>query len=421
MILKKRIRDGIILAGVFIMAVLVFSYLTNKGDDSMTADLGSATFPQISFDCDGFGVNAVPGYAKQMNITEVRDTITPVLKNKLDMELIPYDNKISSLEYKIYTLDGTECLHEDTVKNPGTAVSLPLGSASVLGEERVMEVILHLETGKDVYFYTRVAQTNETNMSACMDYIKAFHEATVDKNTDTDISTALEADEESSNTSYGHVTIHSNYSQVTWGDLKPEIEGGERWSVKETTSTGTSVQLEYRVKCKDEKNKQDTYNVKEFFRVRYDKTARRVYLLDYDRTAEQVFDPSFKVLSAKGILLGITDADVPYLINKKGTIVSFVQADELWNYNKDRDELSLVFSFASTENDDARNLTSEHEIRLLTADKAGNITFAVCGYMNRGEHEGEVGIAIYYYDIEKNSVEEKVFVQTDQSLSLIHI
>ncbi|RHQ54449.1 hypothetical protein DWY31_10495 [Dorea sp. AF24-7LB] len=418
MILKKRIRDGIILAGVFIMAVLVFSYLTNKGDDSMTADLGSATFPQISFDCDGFGVNAVPGYAKQMNITEVRDTITPVLKNKLDMELIPYDNKISSLEYKIYTLDGTECLHEDTVKNPGTDVSLPLGSVSVLGEERVMEVILHLETGKDVYFYTRVAQTNETNMSACMDYIKAFHEATVDKNTDTDISTALEADEESSNTSYGHVTIHSNYSQVTWGDLKPEIEGGERWSVKETTSTGTSVQLEYRVKCKGEKNKQDTYNVKEFFRVRYDKTARRVYLLDYDRTAEQVFDPSSKVLSAKGILLGITDADVPYLINKKGTIVSFVQADELWNYNKDRDELSLVFSFASTENNDARNLTSEHEIRLLTADKAGNITFAVCGYMNRGEHEGEVGIAIYYYDIEKNSVEEKVFVQTDQSYGI---
>lgn len=90
--------------------------------------------------------------------------------------------------------------------------------------------------------------------------------------------------------------------------------------------------------------------------------------------------------------------------------MSFVQADELWNYNKDRDELSLVFSFASTENNDARNLTSEHEIRLLTADKAGNITFAVCGYMNRGEHEGEVGIAIYYYDIEKNSVEEKVFV-----------
>jgi len=156
MILKKRIRDGIILAGVFIMAVLVFSYLTNKGDDSMTADLGSATFPQISFDCDGFGVNAVPGYAKQMNITEVRDTITPVLKNKLDMELIPYDNKISSLEYKIYTLDGTECLYEDTVKNPGTDVSLPLGSASVLGEERVMEVILHLEK-RCVFLYKSCA------------------------------------------------------------------------------------------------------------------------------------------------------------------------------------------------------------------------------------------------------------------------
>ena len=75
MILKKRIRDGIILAGVFIMAVLVFSYLTNKGDDSMTADLGSATFPQISFDCDGFGVNAVPGYAKQMKDVYKRQSV----------------------------------------------------------------------------------------------------------------------------------------------------------------------------------------------------------------------------------------------------------------------------------------------------------------------------------------------------------
>ena len=35
--------------------------------------------------------------------------------------------------------------------------------------------------------------------------------------------------------------------------------------------------------------------------------------------------------------------------------------------------------------------------------------------MNRGEHEGEVGVAIYYYDMEKNSVEEKVFISSNQS------
>ena len=33
----------------------------------------------------------------------------------------------------------------------------------------------------------------------------------------------------------------------------------------------------------------------------------------------------------------------------------------------------------------------------------------------RHEHEGEVGVAVYYYDIEKNSVEEKVFISTNKS------
>ena len=35
--------------------------------------------------------------------------------------------------------------------------------------------------------------------------------------------------------------------------------------------------------------------------------------------------------------------------------------------------------------------------------------------MNRGEHEGQVGVAVYYYNVEQSSVEEKVFIPTDTS------
>jgi hypothetical protein len=55
------------------------------------------------------------------------------------------------------------------------------------------------------------------------------------------------------------------------------------------------------------------------------------------------------------------------------------------------------------------------EIQLLEADGNGNVTFAVYGYMNRGEHEGQVGVAVYYYNVEQSSVEEKVFIPTDTS------
>lgn len=117
----------------------------------------------------------------------------------------------------------------------------------------------------------------------------------------------------------------------------------------------------------------------------------------------------------KGIILGIAPTNLSYKVNKDGTIVSFVEANELWNYNKDSDEVSLVFGFADAENTDVRNLVPDHKIKILKVDAKGNTTFLVSGYMNRGEHEGEVGVAVYYYDIEKNSVEEKVFISTNKS------
>ena len=97
------------------------------------------------------------------------------------------------------------------------------------------------------------------------------------------------------------------------------------------------------------------------------------------------------------ILLGIAKEELPYMANEAGTIVSFVQAGELWNYNQSQDALSLVFSFADSEGYDIRNLCKEHEIQIVSVNEQGDTTFKVIGYMNRGEHEGEVGTAIYLF------------------------
>ncbi len=54
-------------------------------------------------------------------------------------------------------------------------------------------------------------------------------------------------------------------------------------------------------------------------------------------------------------------------------------------------------------------------MKLLSMDEEGNTTFAVYGYMNRGAHEGLVGAAIYYYDIETNGISEVVFIPSSKS------
>ena len=133
----------------------------------------------------------------------------------------------------------------------------------------------------------------------------------------------------------------------------PKISGDVEWSIKESNSVYTSLLAKYQVSCAGDQDEVETYNIKEFFRVRH--SGDEIYLLDYNRTMNQIFNGNKKVLDETGILLGIAPADVPYETNKDGTIVSFVQERDLWTYNKETDELSLVFSFANKEGHDVRS------------------------------------------------------------------
>ena len=413
--LKKRLINVGVLSAVFIVAVIIFSYVTNKGNDNMTADMGAATFPQISFSYGDYKINTLTGYAKRMDVSSMHNTITPIANQSLDVNIEAYGNKFTGASYKVYTLDGTSELESKKIKKAGKNFSLDLSADKILDEERILEVRLNRNGADPVYFYTRIVSDEDANVAQCLNYISDYHENALAKAENAGVGAALEPTDDADNTTLQHVTINSNYEQVTWGSLKPQVEQEERWSIKELNSTCMSVLLQYRVSCKGEENESDRYAVKEFFRVRYIADAQKAYLLDYDRTMDQIFDATKKVLNEKGIILGIAPTNLSYKVNKDGTIVSFVEANELWNYNKDSDEVSLVFGFADAENTDVRNLVPDHKIKILKVDAKGNTTFLVSGYMNRGEHEGEVGVAVYYYDIEKNSVEEKVFISTNKS------
>lgn len=414
---KRYLVNGGILAGIFLAAVIVFSYMTNKENNNITADLGAATRPQVSFSYNGYEINALPAYAKEMDITAVRGTVTPVANGRLEMKLEPHNSKVVSLVYGVYTLDGEEKLWSNELKEPGESVSLTFDNMEILSEERVLKIVLGIKddtTQEEMYLYTRIVDAAGMNTEECLSYIRNFHENALGKVEDAGVGLALEPNEEGDNTTFQHVTIHSDFDHVSWGDLEPQIEGSEQYNVMEMTSMYTSALLEYHVRCKGEENDTDVYNVKEFFRVRHVEGGDD-YLLDYDRTMEQVFDASRVILDDQGLILGITGGSVPHMVNKDGTIVSFVQAGELWNYNKESGEVSLVFSFSDAENTDDRNLLSQHSLRLLKMDNNGNTVFAVYGYMNRGEHEGESGVAVYYYEPEKNAVEEKLFIASDKS------
>lgn len=416
--MKKRwIKAGVLIL-VFVAALGISSLITNRGTDDSTISLGEPTLPRVSFEVEGRNVNTLAGYVSEMDVTAMRDTITPVgADGVLTMSLERYGQEIDSVRYEAYSLNGEYTYLEDAVKDLSEdQVSLNVSRALV---EEIPEAVLKVTLvmhGEEVYYYTRIERMEDLSVKECMNFADDFHTRTFDKGLAADLEQYLEPDESSDNTTFQTVNIHSNLYHVRWGELAPEVSTDVEWSIKESNSVYTSLLAKYQVTCKGDTEEVETYNIREFFRVRC--SEGEMYLLDYNRSMNQIFNGNKQVMDEDGILLGMTDSDVSCEINKKGNVISFVQERDLWTYNQTSDELALVFSFANMEGNDVRSRNDEHEIRIISMDSNGSTTFAVYGYMNRGEHEGKVGVDVYYYDIEKNAVEEKAFIPSTKAFAI---
>ena len=414
---RERIIKLSILVVVFVFALIGFSYLTNRGSADMTADIGTATMPTISFELGEEEVNLLVGHTREMNVAAIRDTIlTFGDKGKIKANIQKYGRQITSLTYTIYTLDGQEKLREETIDNVEKTVELEVDRALPREQEGLLKITLKCD-GQTIYYYTRIVKDNGHHLKDCVEYAQKFHQNALKKQNEDTIKKVLETSSKGDNTTLQHVNIHSDLQHVLWGDLKPEVVGETRVSIQETRKTYTALSLDYEVKCKGDKNKEEIYVVHEFFKIRY--SDKQMYVLDYDRTMEEVFDTSNVVLNDKGVVLGIANENMSYKSNESGTCVAFVQAGELWSYNKEKDHFSLLFSFRDSENEDVRNFTNKYQIQIHSVEEEGNVTFTVSGYMNRGEHEGESGVVVYYYQEGQNTIREELFLSSVESAPVI--
>ncbi len=251
----------------------------------------------------------------------------------------------------------------------------------------------------------------------CVDFAMSFHEKTFDVDEARELATYLEPNASGDNSNLHKVDIHSSLKQVAWADFKGERLTTPVPSLKEVNDSYTVVVLDYLVASIGINGEMEYYNVEEYYRVRY--TNDRMYLLNYERTMNQIFRAENESFYNNYIQLGIRDSEVEFASNEKGNIVSFVQEGELWSYNESSNQLSQVFSFIGNEGIDKRENYGEHDIKIINIDETGSVNFVVYGYMNCGSHEGQVGICVYHYDSIANTTEEELFIPSSSSYQVM--
>ena len=249
-----------------------------------------------------------------------------------------------------------------------------------------------------------------------MKFASSFAQMCMDKNAADGLAAYLES-AESSSTNFTAVTIQSPLSTISWGNLSPQISKKGIPVIKEINETTASISLEYEIKAANENGGAEYYNVTDFYRLRY--TDTRIMLLDFQRSADQVFDPQQTVITDDGLLLGVRDKNVTMLSNEDGSVTAFTQEGALWTYAPDTGKFVDVFDFRRKSNGDFRDSRIEHDIKLLGINDSGDLDFMVYGYMNRGTYEGYCGVGIYHYDHDQNVVEERVFIPTSESFEFL--
>lgn len=420
--MKKILRRFAVLFLVFLMGVAGTAFLLNSETTDDRSDMNNPTFPEVMVDMGGNLANRMYGYAQPMQADFIRDSITPLdSSRKLTFAVNPYDTKVKSLSYEIRTSDGSKVLENKKIKNLTESdsylrASVEIGSDLRMNQEYSMQISLDTSKGI-IYYYTRVVSRFGLNTEKYVAFVKRFYETCMDKTTADDLASYLEPVDSGSATNFANININSSLSEVSWGSLNPRIYKKGIPVIKDINETTASISIEYQILAKDSDGNKRIYDVEDFYRMRY--TEARINLLDFQRSTAQVFDPDLPVVSDEGLLLGIRDKNVTYMMNDEGTVLAFVQQGDLWSYSPKNGKIAQIFSFRKNQNGDFRDSRQEHDIKIIRVDENGDVDFVLYGYMNRGTHEGSCGVCVYHYSNDQNVVEEMVFIPTTESYEFL--
>jgi len=415
-------KQCLIVAAVFIAGLFVFEKLTNHETQNLTTDMAEASLPVVYLIVGEEQVNELHGYTTQMDAASVRDTITPVESGSvLPISVDLYGSEITSISYEVRSLDTTRLVQQSEAGNLSASddtatADLTIQNLLTDGEEYLLILDVTVD-GESCYFYTRIIQEEDSHISECISFVREFHDITMDKDRQSELSSYMEPQSGEDNTTLQTVTINNSLSQACWGDFEGTEVTEPTASVKELNDSYNVILLTYILSSVDEDGNEEYYNVEEYYRVRYG--TEKMYLLSFERTVEEIFQGNESDLQSDALVLGIRSSDVDYMANEAGTVVCFVQQGELWSYNTESNNLTQVFSFRTDGEMDVRENYDEHDIRIIRTNESGSVDFIVYGYMNRGEHEGEVGISVCYYDSTTNTVEERLFIPSSESYQIM--
>lgn len=423
-------RIGILFVIFIAAGIGYFYWMQNRTmrEATVYSTMEEAHLPVVYMEALGREMNCLYGYVQEMSGAMPRGSLTVLSGDRLlPIRIRRCDGQVTGIYYEVRSLDLNSLIERTSVKDwetgaDGTKALLPIQNLLTENQEYLLTLTVDTDMHGAVRYYTRIKWTDNTAPKQMVDLAAEFSAKTFSYDQATDLVTYLESDVTGDNTNLGRVNIHSSFSQITWAGLTMEPAGEVFVTLNELNGSASQVTVEYLAIRHGLEGQTEYYEVEDNFTMRMGE--QRVYMMDFDRRAEQIFMGTHDVFNGSRILLGITEDDQVHGKNSEsGNVHAFISNRDLWSFDEKNEENQAVrvFSFRSSSEEGIRPSFDRHSIKILQVTDEGDIDFLVYGYIGRGRHEGCVGVMLYHYDVEENALAERFFIPAscgDEELAL---
>lgn len=416
----------LVLIVIFIGTIFVVNRIDNRGVEEVSVEMEQATLPIAYVRYHDNFINMLHGYTGKVDTTYFRDTITPMDRGQtIELWLNQGNQEYGTYEYELRSQYQGNLIEDGPVSELNYSDGYDkarITFRTALEKQQEYVLVLKAMDGEETFvrYYTRVVVEDDFHADELLDFVENFNNALFDKEeAESVISKSIEPNEDGNNEYLSNVDIHSSFYTITFADLNPTRITKPVASIKEIDDSYAVIQLKYMISAVENKVVENFY-VTEDYRVR---TADEdnIYLLDYNRTQEALFMTENVDFTSNMFKIGIAnDEAFQFMTASKQRKVAFTQARQLWYYDYNAGTITNVYGFSQADNyTDSRVTYDAHDIKILTLQDNGDIVFAVYGYMNRGIHEGKVGIAVYQFTAEKDRMQEVLFIENNKPYDIL--
>ncbi len=470
--MKKKINvlvRVIVMIMVFVITIYFVNIFENRNYKNLAKEMNDAELPLAYVSYGDTLLNCMHGYTSDVDITLLRDSITPIDEQKHIEILVQNDKKYAGgYSYEIRSIAGDSLVEKGDIEAADNGSGYDELDINVrMDLKKDMEYMLVVkassEKGLAASYYTRIVVNDDYHEAELLKAVQDFHDASFDFNaleTESVIGTyKTEYAGASTGDSFGlgHVNLANDYADIMWDGLKPTVVSDINIYIKEIDVNYAVIEMEYNASSITDQDVTSYYAVKEFYKAGYSlvevsdseaggedsygdasygdasydeeysytdeesqggqaeetsHTEPKITMFSYDRYVDEYFDRTGIDALNNVYEIGIVSSDdLEYRYVKNNRKIAFVRNGQLWMYDYDQGEIIRVYSFCADDYTEDAATYDAHNINIMEFADDGNLTFSVYGYMNRGDHEGKLGIGLFTFDYSTLEVDELLFVE----------